>query len=128
LVGADNTISSLASVGTSGQVLTSNGAAAFPTWESNTSFTQIVIQTFTSNGTYTPTSGMKYCIVEVQGGGGGGAGSPSTSSSEVGAGGGGGGGGYGKNVFSAATIGSSQAVTVGSGGAGGVGKRRRFFR
>ena len=30
-------------------------------------------QFFTSSGTYTPTSGMQYCIVEVQGGGGNGA-------------------------------------------------------
>lgn len=75
----------------------------------------VVQQVFTSSGTYTPTSGMKYCIVEaVGGGGGGGGGSTSTAG-----GGGGGAGGYARSTYSAATIGASRTVTIGSAGTGG---------
>ena len=79
--------------------------------------TQVNIQTFTSSGTYTPTAGMQYCIVECVGAGGG-AGGSNTPPGSCGAGGGA--GGYCKNVFSAAAIGASKAVTIGTGGAGGV--------
>jgi len=85
------------------------------------SFQYISTQTFTSNGTYTPSPGMKYCLVEVWGGGGGGAGCPVSGATTVSSGGGGGGGGYGKGIFTANQIGASQAVTIGTGGAGGVG-------
>lgn len=84
-------------------------------------FQKIIVQTFTATGTYTPTAGMKYCIAEVVGGGGGGAGTPLTGATTVAAGGGGGGGGYARKTFTAATIGTSQAVTIGTGGAGGTG-------
>lgn len=120
-----STISQVASTGTSGQVLTSNGASALPTFQdvsASGAFTQVVIQTFTTTGanTYTPTSGMKYCIVEVQAGGGGGGGANSTGIQQV-AGGGGGAGAYARGVFSAATVGASQTVTVGAGGTAGAG-------
>lgn len=85
----------------------------------------INMQVFTANGTYTPTAGMEYCIVEVVGGGGGGGGIYTFmgfATSFGAGGGGGGGGGYARGVFSAATIGASQAVTIGSGGGGGVGE------
>lgn len=84
-------------------------------------FTQINVQTFTSSGTYTPTSGMQYCIIEVVGGGGGGGGAPAGSSYKGGLGLGGGGGGYARGVYSTASIGASQTVTIGTGGSGGVG-------
>lgn len=74
-------------------------------------------QVFTSNGTYTPTSGMMFCDIEVVGGGGGGGGS---AASPTAAGGAGGGGGYARKIFTAATIGASQSVTVGAGGTGGI--------
>lgn len=74
----------------------------------------ITKQVFTANGTYTPTSGMVYCIVEGVGGGGGGGGSNNTNS-----GGGGGGGGYFREIYSAATIGASQTVTIGAAGTAG---------
>lgn len=86
---------------------------------STTAFTQVVIQVFSANGTYTPTSGMKYCIVEAIGGGGGGGGCQTTSSVQVAAAGGGGGGAYQRSVFTAATIGASKAVVIGAGGAAG---------
>ena len=78
------------------------------------------VQTFTTTGTYTPTSGMQYCIIEVIGSGGGGGGVASTMLTQ-GAAGGGAAGGYAKGVFSAATIGASTAVTIGAAGAGGIG-------
>lgn len=80
----------------------------------------VVTQVFTSNGTYTPTSGMVYCIAEVLGGGGGGGGVATQAANNTAAGGGGGAGGYSRKTISAATIGASQAVTVGAGGAGGA--------
>ena len=84
-----------------------------------TGFSEIVMQTFTSTGTYTPTAGMVYCIVEIVGGGGGGGGARDDTGGTIAAGGGGS-GGYVKGVYSAATIGASQAVTIGALGAGGV--------
>ncbi|MFZ5104740.1 hypothetical protein ACOY5O_20020 [Enterobacter roggenkampii] len=74
------------------------------------------VQTFTSSGTYTPTAGMKYCIVEGIGGGGAGGGAPITASGNVGLGAGGHAGAYGKATFTIAYIGASQPVTVGAGG------------
>lgn len=80
--------------------------------------TEIVTQVFTATGTYTPTTGMQYCLIEVLGGGGAGGGTPTASGASAAAGSGGGSGGYSRAVFSAATIGSSQAVTIGAGGTG----------
>lgn len=95
--------------GTSGNILTSNGT----TWTSaaGSSGSKVVLQTFTSTGTYTPSAGMLYCDMEVWGGGGAGGGSSGT-----GAGGGGGSGAYAKKIVSAATVGSSQAVTIAAAG------------
>lgn len=109
-------------ISTSGFVLTSNGNAALPSFQASTSsgFTQVVSQVFTSNGTYTPTANMKYCIVEVVGGGGGSAGVASAPSTQVSIGGSGGGGGYARIVLSAATVGASQTVTIGAGGTAGA--------
>lgn len=75
----------------------------------------------TSTSTYTPTSGMQYCIVEVCGGGGGGGGAGATGAATLSAGSGGGAGGYIRAIYTASAIGASQSVTVNSGGAGGVG-------
>ena len=78
------------------------------------------IQVFTSTGTYTPTSGMLYCIIECVGGGGGGGGTAAGSGSSWSIGGGGGGGGYSRKFASAATIGASQSVTIGAAGSAGT--------
>lgn len=75
-------------------------------------------QVFTGSGTYTPSTGMLYCIAEVIGGGGGGGGAAGASSQSAAAGGGGG-GGYARKTFAAATIGASQAVTIGAAANGG---------
>jgi len=88
------------------------------TWSTPTSsgFSTISLQVFTSSGIYTPTAGMKYCIVEVLGAGGGGGGASGTQ----GVGGGGGSGGYGKSSLSSATVGALQTITIGTGGTGGT--------
>ena len=81
--------------------------------------TIINVQTFTADGTYTPTSGMAYCTIEAWGGGGGGGGVAPGGANFAG-GAGGGAAGYSRTTASAATIGSSKTVTVGTGGAGGA--------
>ncbi len=87
------------------------------TWISNIS--ALNQQVFTANGTYTPTTGMRYCIIEVVGGGGGGgAGNSITTAPGCAAGGSGGAASYGRAMFTAATIGASKAVVVGAGGTG----------
>jgi hypothetical protein len=78
------------------------------------------IQVFTSSGTYTPTTGMVYCIVEAVGGGGGGGGTGNTGATGGAAGGGGGGGAYSRKFASAATIGANQTVTIPNAAAGGT--------
>jgi hypothetical protein len=77
------------------------------------------IQTFTTSGTYTPTSGMQYCIIELVGGGGGSGGVEGVAGDNAGATGGGGGAGYARGAFSASSIGASQTVTIGAGGTAG---------
>jgi hypothetical protein len=74
-------------------------------------------QVFTTTGTYTPTTNMVYCDIEVVGGGGGGGG---VAGSINATGGGGAGGGYAKGIFSAATIGASKSVTIGAAGTAGA--------
>jgi hypothetical protein len=75
-------------------------------------------QKFTASGTYTPSTGMVFCVVEgVACGGGGGGGS---SSGTGGGGGGGGAGESGRAVYTAATIGVSQAIVIGAAGAAGT--------
>lgn len=106
---------SIASVGTAGQVLTSNGAGALPTFQGFNAVVSVKNQLFTSSGTYTPSTGMLYCIVQMVGGGGGGGGSNVAGSSGAG---GGGAGEYGTTVITSASIGASKAVTIGAGGTG----------
>ncbi len=147
-------LQSIASVGTSGQVLTSNGAGALPSFKSITaSSTSPSIQKFTSgSGTYTtPTSPAPlYIRVVMVGGGGGGAGVAGTPTNG-GSGGnttfgvtnlvanGGTGGVVGSNIGGAggtasATVGSGIALPGGAGGAsmqigngtGGVGGSSAF--
>ena len=87
-------------------------------------FKSVKRQVIASSSTYTPSTNMVYCDVELIGGGGGGGGSQGGASAGA-AGGGGGAGGYVKKLFTAATIGASVSVTIGaagsSSGAAGVG-------
>lgn len=78
----------------------------------------VVTQVFTTDGTYTPTTGMVYCIAEVVGGGGGGGGAAAAANSS--GAGGGGGGGYSRKTISSLTIGASQTVTIGAAGTAGT--------
>ena len=111
---------SIAGVGTSNQVFTSNGAGSLPTFQTSVRFKTVVIQVFPTSATYTPTAGMQYCIAEAVGAGGGGGGVATTDATSLAGAGGGGGGEYRKDVFSAATIGASKAVVIGAGGAAGA--------
>lgn len=87
----------------------------------STSFiARVYRQVFTTSGTYTPTTGMLYCDIEVVGGGGGSGGIASTNSTQGSASAGGGGGGYARGIFSSSTIGSSQSITIGAGGTAGA--------
>lgn len=105
-------LQNVSGVGTSGQVLSSNGAGALPSWQTPT----VALQVILSTGTYTPTTGMLFCFVEIVGGGGAGGGALATNGSTFSVGGGGAGGAYSASMFSAATIGVSQSVTIGAGG------------
>jgi hypothetical protein len=78
----------------------------------------IGVQAFTqAGGTYVPTIGTNFVVVEVQGGGGGGGGAPATASSVGSAAGGGGAGGYSSARLTSGFAGV--AVNLGAGGAGG---------
>lgn len=79
----------------------------------------IKTQVFTASGTYTPSPGMKYCMIECMGGGGGG-GAVDGAANTSRAGGSGGGGGYSQALKSAAAVGASQTVTIGALGAAGT--------
>lgn len=84
-------------------------------------FKTLNVQSITASGNYTPTSGMKWCLVILTGSGAGGGGADSsTTTNNLGVGGGGGAGATRWGFFSAATIGASQAVTLPAGGAGGT--------
>lgn len=115
-------VAQVASLGTIGQVLTSNGNGSRPTWAAGGggggAGGPIAVQTFTTpgNATYFPTAGMGSCIVEIIGGGG--AGGPGGPSATGFSGAGGGAGGYCRSLFTAAAIGASQTLVVGVGGLG----------
>jgi len=83
-------------------------------------FSLIDRQVFTADGTYTPTPGMRFVIVEVQGAGGGSGGCATTNASQNSGGSGAGGGGYSQKKILASAIGTTETVTVGVGGAAGA--------
>lgn len=73
-----------------------------------------------ATGTYTPTTGFLYGIVETCGGGGGGGGAAAAGVTAQGGAGGGGAGGYTRSVVTAATIGASKVVGIGTAGTAGT--------
>lgn len=99
----------------------SGAAEVFITPRADTLITSIKVQKFTSSGTYTPSTGMVFCIIECLGGGGGGGGAnnDSGSASQAYGGGGGGAGGYSRKYAIAADVGASKGVTIGANGIGG---------
>jgi hypothetical protein len=86
----------------------------------------VVYQKFVGSGTsatlftYTPTPGMKRCVMEGWAGGAGGGGCAAPAVSTLAFGGGGGSGSYSRSAFLAADVGASRAISVGGGGAGGA--------
>lgn len=96
-------------------------AAQTAKWVTSTSvqgLTQsVVIQKFAASGTYTPTPGMTFCVIEAIGAGGGGGGVTGTSAGAFIAGGGGS-SSYSRTRSTAAAIGASQTVTIGASGTG----------
>lgn len=117
LVGAASNGITSVTPSTAQKFLVSNGTSADPSFKS----LSVVKQVFTGNNTYTPTSGMVYCVIECCGGGGAGGGGASAGAGNYSTGAGGGAGEYAVGVFSAATIGASQSVTIGAGGTGNSG-------
>jgi len=112
---ANNIVGELTTANSALPATNSSGTLAMRFWQEN-------IQIITATGTYTPTTGMVYCVVKILGGGGAGAGiNPPSSASQCGGGGGGGAGEYAVGVFSASTIGASQSVTIGAAGTGVAG-------
>ena len=102
---------SIASVGSAGQVLTSNGAGALPTFQAAGGGGGLGgMQTFTSSGTFTIPSGKTVVKVTVVGGGGSGGGG------SEGAGGGGGAGGTAIKYLTGLTPGNTLTVTRGAAG------------
>lgn len=84
------------------------------------SFVKVVkVQKFTASGTYTPSTGIQYAIIECPGAGGAGGGVAGAVAKTV-AGGGGGAGSYSRAYVTAAQIGASQTVTIGAGGTVGT--------
>lgn len=92
------------------------GSTATPTAVLTSNFIQnTVLQTFTSSGTYTPTTGMVKAL--IRGVGPGGAGGGANSSGNNSQGGGGGGGGYFEKLLTAAQC-TSAVIVIGSIGTG----------
>lgn len=79
------------------------------------------VQVFTATATYTPSTGMMYCRVQVQAAGGGSGGTSTTAGGEASLGFPGGGGGYSEGYFTYVDIGASKLATVGAGGTAGTG-------
>lgn len=78
------------------------------------------IQTFTSSGTYTPSSGVGKAHIKMVGAGGGGGGADSDTAGEYGYGTGGGAGGYVEGYFDVSGDGYNATITIGAGGTGGT--------
>jgi hypothetical protein len=80
--------------------------------------TQIDIQTFTANGTWTKPTDAKSVWVRMVGGGGAGGGAVTGAAGANAEGSGGGAGEYGEGWFDASTLAATVAVTIGAGGTG----------
>lgn len=101
------------SVGTSGHMLTSNGAGALPSFQN---YAGVNRQAFTASGTWNKPSGFHAdSPVQILGGGGGGGGARGGSGNGAG---GGAGGGHNEIWVRLGDLGSTETVTIGSGGAG----------
>jgi hypothetical protein len=105
---------SIASVGTSGQVLTSNGAGALPTFQTASPIPTMDVKTSGTSATWTIPTGVTKVRITVVAGGGSGAG---VESGAFNMGSGGAGGGTAIKVLTGLTPGNTLTYTVGTGGA-----------
>ena len=112
-----NPLQSVASVGTTGQVLTSNGAGALPTFQTAAGGSPIAtvdVKTSGSSATWTIPTGVTKVRITVIGGGGN---TPSSPGGTTARSGGGGGGGTAIKVLTGLTPGNTLLYTIGTGGA-----------
>lgn len=119
---ATGVFQNVSGLGSTGNVLTSNGAGALPTWQAagGSGGGKVTAQRFTATGayTYTPTANMVTCIINMVGGGGGGGGVAVSSGTNSAASGGGAGGSYLSIYATAAQI--AAATVTGSVGIAGT--------
>lgn len=112
-----------AGTGTSGQVLTSNGAGAYPTWQTAATGSIIATQ-FTTSGTWNKNPNTQTVEIFIIGAGsGGGSGSKGAANTGASVSMGGGGGACSGSIYMkmpAFFFPASLAVTVGAGGSGGA--------
>jgi hypothetical protein len=108
--------------GTSGQVLTSNGAGSAPTFQTvSPGGTGITITTYNTPGSFTWTKAVSTKLVTVIGWGAGSGGGSGGTGTHGGGGAGGGAGGCFYYTLPASFIGSTTTVIVGTGGSGATG-------
>lgn len=117
LANGSATLAKLDTTGSSGLVLTAQGAGVAPVWAA-ASGGLLAVGMLTASGVGTIPAGCTKFLVEVLGGGGGGGGVGASLAGD--AAGGGAAGGYAMKLF-AVTPGQSYTYTIGAAGNGGVG-------
>ena len=113
-----------ANYGTSGQVLTSGGASAAPSWATPTASvinTQTFDTTPSAPGWTKPSGYSANSRVLIQAWGGGGSGARQSTSGSCG---GGGGGGYNERWLNLSQMGATETVTIGAGGVSRTGSNQ----
>lgn len=104
------------SLGTLGQILTSNASSAY--WGALSALGSVSVNALTSGTTYTRPAGLVSVLVFATGGGGGAGGSDSDGSGAAG-GSGGGAGGTAIRVYTAEQLGETASYAIGAGGTAG---------
>lgn len=105
------------SPGTSGQVLTSQGASAYPVYAD---VSAVTVTQFDASGTWTKKANTKAVTLYIYGSGGGGGSGRQGASGAAGGGSGGGGGNGFIYELPASFLGATETVTIGAGGTGGA--------